>query len=90
MSTEIAVIELKIGRKTFCFNEQDKFMDNGSCIQCLTHIGVYSGWGRYANLVITKKAVKEISGKCDRVPHSDTNGFGSTVTIFTLKLKEFK
>ena len=79
------MIDIKIGREVVTFTEEDVFIDNGVCIQCNTKKGRYRGYGSYCILQLTKKAVKELEAKCDRVnvvqkPHS--------VQYFRYKLKE--
>lgn len=59
-------IEIKIGRDVLTFTEDDVFIDNGACVQCRTQRGKHMGHGRYCNLVLTKKALKELESKCKR------------------------
>lgn len=59
-------IEIKIGRELVTFTDKDIFLDNGACVQCKTKQGKHMGYGRYTNLLLTKKALKELESKCER------------------------
>lgn len=77
------MINLKIGRHTYDINENDLFMDNGSCVQLKSQSKEKSSWGHQPNPVLSKKAVKEISA----YPRKDIpNRYSSKVSTFTLDL----
>lgn len=79
------MIDIKIGRGTVTFTEEDVFVDNGACIQCNTKKGSHLGYGSYSILQLTKKAVKELESRCDRV---DVLQRTPSVQYFRYKLKE--
>ncbi len=60
-----------MGRNEYTFTAKDVFIDNGACVQCITQGGVYQGYGRYAPLKLTQKALKSLSKNCERVIITD-------------------
>jgi hypothetical protein len=54
------MFELKIGRDTYQITENDRFLDNGACVQLVTQKGRWENYS-YKNIVLTQKAVREIS-----------------------------
>ncbi len=82
----MVLITLKIGRHSYDITEDDCFMDNGNCVQLITQSKEYAGWGRWANPVLSKRAIKEIS-KLDRVKHVDSDSYGHSVSVFTLQAR---
>lgn len=71
--------KLKIGRNTYDISSDDRFMDNGSCVQLLTQSKERSGFGFKAHPVLSKRAVAEIS-KYKRVREV----FDGVVVVFSL------
>ena len=78
-------MELKIGRHKYDITKEDEFMDNGACIQLLTQSKEKSSWGRRANPVLSKRAIKEIS-KYARI--DVPNNYQTNVNVFSLDIKD--
>ena len=75
------MLELKIGRHKYSITENDKFMDNGACVQLITQSLENPVMGCRSDPVLSKRAVKEISNFARRqLPH----GYSKGVTIFNL------
>lgn len=55
------MIELKIGRHTYQITSEDRFMDNGSCIQLLTQSKEKSVWRRRISPKLSKAAEKIVN-----------------------------
>lgn len=56
-------MELKICRHKYSITPEDRFMDNGSCVQLLTQSKKRSNWGHKPNPVMPKKSAKDFLGK---------------------------
>lgn len=80
-----------MGREAYTFTEDDVFLDNEACVQCLSvEVSRPSRFGSFpvAPLVMTKKSLKLLDEKCERVivtTHNYSNIEG--LTVFSLKLK---
>lgn len=76
-------MRLKIGRHTYTITEDDKFLDNGACVQLLTQSKEKGEWGRKPIPKLSKRAAKEIS-EYERVQvyHDYDSDF---VTVFKLR-----
>jgi hypothetical protein len=55
------ITKLKIARHEYSITRQDRFLDNGSCVQLISQSKEISNWGRQANPVLSQRAEKEIS-----------------------------
>jgi hypothetical protein len=56
--TELLII--KVGKKEYTITEQDRFLDNGACIQLISKNGSFGGW-HYNAIVLPKREVKRIA-----------------------------
>lgn len=54
-------MKLKIGRHTYDITKDDRFIDNGACVQLLTQGRDFDGRGGIKTPVLSKAAVKKIS-----------------------------
>lgn len=81
----LEIIAIKIRGNLVAFNEDDRFMDNGACVRCLTIDGSDLGHGGYGTLKLTKKAIREIDVACERV--SVPSDYADFVKIFKLRLR---
>ena len=81
-NTPIYNINIKIGRHQYIITKDDKFMDNGVCIQLLTQSKEKSNWGQKPTPILSKKVVKELF-KEDLVFYK--NIYGNGIQIFGLK-----
>ena len=77
-------MDLKIGRNVYQITKEDRFMDNGCCVQLITQSKERSSWGHMPNPVLSKKAVKELS-KVGQVEH-DNSRYTTEVRIFSLDI----
>ena len=77
------MIKLKIGRGEYSITSDDTFMDNGSCVQLTSKRNRREG--SFINPVLSKRAVKEISGfKRMQLQH----GYGDEVQLFSLDIPQ--
>lgn len=77
------MIELKIGRHTYNITENDKFMDNGACVQLLTQSKrAMMGYSR-PSPVLTKANIKQLD-KYEKIIKPYSTG----VVTFTLKFED--
>ena len=75
------ILKLKIGRNEYSITADDKFMNNGCCVQLLTQSKEKSDWGKRPNPILSKRAIKEI----DKFEHRCLNHIPDEgVTIFKL------
>ena len=75
------MIKIKIGRHEYEITSSDEFMDNGACVQLLTQSKEKDEWCRSQIPVLSKRAVKEISGyKKLQKDHP----YGKGVDVFSL------
>jgi hypothetical protein len=81
MSGSAILVSLKIGRQVYDITEDDKFLDNGACIQIITKRGPFDTW-RHTTPILTKKAMREI-GAFARVNHP--HKYSSGCTVFSLQ-----
>ena len=80
-------IEIKMGRKIETFTEDDLFLDNGRCVQCMTNYGFRAKHSTASWLMMTKKAIKILELSCDRIyQHYE---YGDECKVFKLKLKTY-
>lgn len=82
-SNDAIILSLKLGRRVFDITENDKFMDNGSCVQIITR-KVPSGTWWTTCPKLSKKAIKEIS-TFEQISHPHQYSRG--VKVFSLKNK---
>lgn len=62
LSNDVEILlKLKIGRNVYEITENDRFMDNGYCVQLMTQSKEISVSGFSPNPVLSKKAIKELS-----------------------------
>ena len=75
------MLTLKIGRHEYQIQENDCFMDNGSCVQLLTQSKEKSFYGISPSPVLSKRAILEIN----KFIHNPVkHGYGQTVKVFSL------
>ena len=74
-------MKLKIRRKEYEITPKDRFMDNGSCVQLITHNGPWGKLG-YTTPALSKKAIKELN-KFKIIEHE--HNYGSNVSIFSIE-----
>lgn len=82
------MIDIKIGKEVYTFTEDDVFLDNKACVQCLTKsVYITAAWTS-SPLKMTKKALKLLDEKCERVTIT-THNYSKIegLTVFSLKLK---
>ena len=73
---------LKIGRHEYEITKEDRFMDNGACIQLLTQSKEKSFWGKRPNPVLSKRAIKQIS---KYTLAQKSHNYGEWVQVFGLE-----
>ena len=78
---ENTLLTLKIGRHSYQIQEDDRFMDNGACVQLLTQSKEKYIYGQRHTPVLSKRAVDEIS-KFTHNPIS--HGYSNDIKIFSL------
>ncbi len=80
-------ITIKMGRGEYTFTEEDVFLDNGACVQCLS-IRLSRGY-HSSTLKLTKKALSWLGKNCERVTIDDHYYSGQKrLEVFYYKLKE--
>lgn len=76
------MLTLKIGRNKYDITENDKFLDNGACIQLLTQNKNKPGaWGRRPVPVLSKMAEKELKAFL-RIQRK--HNYGASVEVFSI------
>lgn len=75
------MLTLKIGRHSYQIKEDDRFMDNGACVQLLTQSKEKYIYGQSQAPVLSKRAVAEIS-KFTHNPIS--HDYSNDIKIFSL------
>ena len=75
------MITIKIGRHEYDITSDDKFLDNGACVQLTTQNKERGTWGHHPDPVLSKRAIKEISA-FKRIPRKNT--YMSEVDVFSI------
>lgn len=75
------MIELKIGRHTYKITEEDRFMDNGSCVQLLTQSKEKANWMTRPAPALSKILAKRLA-KLKRKVYK--HNYGSNVIVYSL------
>ncbi len=52
--------ELKVGRNTYIITANDRFFDNGACVQLVSQSKEKYTWGRQATPILSKKSAKQL------------------------------
>lgn len=73
---------IKVGRQEYSITSEDRFLDNGACIQLITQKGHFREW-RYKNIVLPKREIKRLA-KLKRIerPHK----YGQGVSVFSVEV----
>lgn len=71
---------IKVGRKEYQITSQDRFMDNGACVQLLTQKGPFKNW-HHQTPTLSKREIARLS-KLRRIEHKHKCGAG--VSIFSV------
>ncbi len=69
---------IKVKRWEYKITGDDKFVDNGACVQLLTQSKQRDSWGRKIVPKLSKQAIKRIS-RFKRIPHKNPNAVGAQV-----------
>lgn len=77
------ITTIKIRNNVYVITGQDRFMDNGACVQLITQRGPWAGWS-HAAIVLTKKAIKHISA-FERIEMPNSGSGRKDVKIFAIK-----
>lgn len=72
---------IKVGRYTYAITPNDRFMDNGRCVQLLTQSKEMTPWGGRPHPVLSKKAVIDLK-KFERLEHD--HEYRGGVSVFSL------
>lgn len=72
---------IKIGRNEYEITPDDRFMDNGACVQLITQKGPFKKWN-YESLILPKREINRLE-KMGRIEHS--HRYGSNISIFSVK-----
>jgi len=78
------MLTLKIGRHAYKITKDDRFLDNGACVQLLTQSEERSSWGSRPNPVLSKRAIKELS-KCKKALHDSPYAANASLIYFGIE-----
>ena len=73
---------IKVGRQEYRITSEDRFLDNGACVQLITQKGPFGKW-HYKNIVLPKREIKRLA-KLKRIerPHK----YGQGISVFSIEL----
>ena len=81
------IIKIKVGRFEYEITGEDKFLDNGNCVQLFTQSKEPLDWGHRPNPHLSKRAIKSI-GRFERVQHE--HDYATKCELFSLKPSKAK
>jgi len=75
------MFKIKVGRREYEITPDDRFMDNGACVQLISQKGPFERW-HHKNIVLSKREIKKLD-KLGRIEHP--HKYGSWISIFSVE-----